>query len=65
MRNSLGGLQDGRDLGVRGREEAGDLLGQSRVGGHAHELILPQIEITARQPVELGAVILFRGHEPL
>ena len=65
MRNSLGDLQDGCDLCVRSREKAGNLLGQGLVGRHAGELVLPQVEITARQPVELGAVILFRGHGAL
>jgi len=67
MRSSLVGLQDGRHLRVRGREQAGDLLGQGLVGGKAGKLALPQIEIAARQPVELagacGSVAFFRGHE--
>ena len=58
----MGGLQDGGDLGVRSREKAGDLLGQGLVAGDARQLALPEIEIAARQPVELGAVVLFRGH---
>ncbi len=62
MRNSLGDLQDGCDLCVRSREKAGDLLGQRLVAGNARQLALPEIEITARQPVELGAVVLFGGH---
>jgi hypothetical protein len=59
----LGRLQHRGDLRVRGCEETGDLLGQGLVGRQARQLALPKVEITARQPIELGAVILFRGHE--
>jgi hypothetical protein len=62
MRNSLGSLQDGCDLCVRSREKTGDLLGQGLVAGNARQLVLPEIEIASRQPVELGAVVLFGGH---
>jgi len=62
MRNSLGGLQDGCNLCVRSREKTGNLLGQGLVAGNARQLVLPEIEITPRQPVELGTVVLFRGH---
>jgi len=65
MWSSLGGLQHGCDLRIRGCEETGDLLGQGLVGSHAGKLVLPQVEIAARQPVELDAVVLFRGHAAL
>ena len=42
---SLGRLQGAGNLGVRGSEKAGDLLGQRLVGGKAGELVLPEIEI--------------------
>jgi len=58
----LGRLQHGGELRVRGCEETGDLLGQALVGRQSGQLALPKIEISACQPVELGAVILFRGH---
>jgi hypothetical protein len=59
----LGRLQRGSELGVRGCEETGDLLGQGLIGRQPGQLALPKIEITPCQPVELGAVVLFRGHE--
>jgi hypothetical protein len=62
MRNSLGGLQDGCDLRIRSREQAGDLPGQGLITRDARQLALPEIEIAACQQVELGAVVLFRGH---
>lgn len=51
---SLGHLYRRYHLGIRGSEEAGDLLGQRLVGGEPGELALPQIEIAPRQPVEIG-----------
>jgi hypothetical protein len=63
MRGSLGGLYCGRNLRVRGREETGDLLGERLVGGQSRELALPKIEVSPRQPVEIGgAIVVFRGH---
>jgi hypothetical protein len=59
----LGGLHHGGELRVRGCEETGDLLGQGLVGRQPGQLALPKIEITACQPVELGAIVLFRDHE--
>jgi hypothetical protein len=59
----LGRLQHGGDLRIRGCEETGDLFGQGLVSRQSGQLVLPKIEITACQPVELGAVVLFRGHE--
>ena len=62
------GLQDGGHLRVRGCEQAGNLLGQALVGGKARKLALPQVEVAARQPVELagirGATLFIRGHAP-
>ncbi|MGE5151379.1 MAG: hypothetical protein ACM3II_14765, partial [Rhodospirillaceae bacterium] len=59
----MGRLQHGGELRVRGCEETGDLLGQGLVGRQPRQLALPKVEITAGQPIELGAIILFRGHE--
>jgi polyhydroxyalkanoate synthesis repressor PhaR len=72
---SLGGLHRRRNLGVRGREQAGDLVGQRLVGGEPGELALPEVEIAPGQPVEIGArigagivattdgrFVVFRGH---
>ena len=51
---SLDGLQGRRNLGVRGREQTSDLIGQRLVGGEPGELALPKIEIAPGQPVEIG-----------
>ena len=58
MGSTLGSLYCRRNLGVRGSEKPGDLLGQRLVGGKTGQLALPQIEIAPSQPVEVG----FRGH---
>jgi hypothetical protein len=58
----LGRLQHGGELRVRGCEETGDLLGQGLIGRQSRQLALPKVEISACQPVELGAIVLFRGH---
>ena len=57
-----------RNLGVRGREQAGDLLGERLVGGEPGKLALPKVEISPGQLVEIGTrtagrFIVFRGHE--
>ena len=63
MRGTLGGLYRRRNLGVRGSEKAGDLLGERLVGGKAGELALPQVEITPGQTVELGGgFVVLGGH---
>jgi hypothetical protein len=63
MRSSLGGLYCGRNLRVRGREEAGDLFGERLIGRQSRQLALPEIEVAPRQPVEIGgSVVVFRGH---
>ena len=62
LRCSLRHLQDGRHLRVRGREKPGDLPGQGLIGGEPGELALPQVEIAARQPVEVGGVVCIGGH---
>jgi hypothetical protein len=54
MRGSLAGLQNRRELGVRGSEKAGNLFGQRLVGGKPGELALPQIEVAPCQSVEIG-----------
>jgi hypothetical protein len=59
---SLGGLYRGGNLGIRGREETDDLLGQSRVGRQPRKLALPEIEIAPGQPVEIGRIVVFRSH---
>ncbi len=61
----MDGLHRRRNLGVRGREQARDLLGQGLVGGEAGELALPKVEVAAGQFVEVGGlVVVFRGHAP-
>ncbi|MBN9487158.1 MAG: hypothetical protein J0H44_08040 [Alphaproteobacteria bacterium] len=63
MGASLGGLYGGRNLCVRGREQAGDLLGQRRIGRQPGKLALPQIEVTPGQAVEFARQrILVRTH---
>ena len=59
---SLGRLDRRCNLGVRGREQAGDLFGQRLVGAQAGELTLPEIEITPGQAVEIGRIVVFGGH---
>jgi hypothetical protein len=54
MSSTLGSLYCRRNLGVRGSEQTGDLFGQDLVGGQTRQLALPEIEITPRQPVEIG-----------
>lgn len=56
MRGTLGSLYCRRNLRVRGREQPGDLLGQRLVGGHPGKLVLPEIEITPGEPVEIGRI---------
>ena len=60
---SLGGLQGGGHLGVRGSEKACNLFGQRLVGGKAGELTLPEVEIAPGKPIEIACVVVFRGHE--
>jgi len=48
MRGSLGGLYCRRNLRVRGREQTGDLFGESLIGRQTRQLALPKIEISAR-----------------
>jgi len=60
MRRSLGNLHGRRDLGVRGGEQAGDLLGHGLIRGETGKLTLPQIEVAPRQPVEIGAGFALR-----
>jgi hypothetical protein len=43
----------GGTLGHQG-DAAGDGLGQGGVGGHGRHLILPKIEIAARERLEIG-----------
>jgi len=57
-------------VGVRRREQAGDLFGHGLVGGEPGELALPEVEVTPGQLVEIGAgigsrVVFFRGHASL
>ena len=56
---SLGRLHRRCNLGVRGREQAGDLFGQRLVGGEPGELALPEVEISPGQAVEIGRVSSF------
>lgn len=59
---SLGCLDRRRNLCIRGRKEACDLLGQRLVGGEAGKLVLPEVEIAPGQPIEVGGVVVFGGH---
>ena len=60
---SLDRLHCRRNLGVRGREQAGDLLGERLVGGEPGKLALPKVEISPGQLVEIGGCfVVFRGH---
>ncbi|MEA3068043.1 MAG: hypothetical protein QOK41_1450 [Sphingomonadales bacterium] len=61
---SLGRLDRRCNLGVRGREQAGDLFGQRLVGGKPGKLVLPEVEITPGQAVEIGRIVVFGGHGP-
>jgi len=62
MTCSLSHLDRRGDLRVRGSEETGDLFGQSLVGGEPGELALPEVEIAPGQAIEIGRVVVFRGH---
>ena len=60
----LRGLQSGRNLRVRGCEQAGHLLAEPGIGRQTGELALPKIEIAPGQSVEVGGlVVVFRSHE--
>ena len=59
---SLGRLQGAGNLGVRGSEKAGDLLGQRLVGGEPGELALPEVEIAPGKLVEIACIVVFGGH---
>ena len=61
---SLGRLDRRGNLGVRGREQAGDLFGQRLVGGKPGKLALPEVEITPGEAVEIGRIVVFGGHAP-
>ena len=60
---SLGRLQCGGNLGVRGSEKAGDLVGQCRVGAEPGELTLPEVEIAPGKTIKIACIVVFRGHE--
>ena len=62
---SLGRLQGAGNLGVRGSEKAGDLLGQRLVGGEPGELVLPEVEIAPGKLVEIACIVVFGGHDSL
>ena len=62
---SLDGLHCRRNLGVRGREQARDLIRQRLVSGKTGKLALPKVEISPGQLVEIGGcIVVFRGHMP-
>ena len=65
MMSSLGRLQCACSLGVRGREQAGDLFGQGLIRSEPGQLSLPQVEIAPRQSIEVACVVVFRSHELL
>ena len=62
---SLGRLQGAGNLGVRGSEKAGDLLGQRLVGGEPGELALPEVEIAPGKLVKIACIVVFGGHDSL
>ena len=62
---SLGRLHCAGNLGVRGSEKAGNLLGQRLVGGEPGELALPEVEIAPGKLVEIACVVVFGGHDSL
>ncbi|NQW52981.1 MAG: hypothetical protein HQ465_17235 [Rhodospirillales bacterium] len=53
----MGNLQCRSDLGIRSREQTGNLLGHRLVRRESGQLSLPQIEVSPGQPVEIGARI--------
>ena len=59
---SLGRLQGAGNLGVRGSEEARNLLGQRLVGGEPGELALPEVKIAPGKLVEIACIVVFGGH---
>ena len=65
MMCSLGRLQSAGNLGVRGSEQAGDLLGQRLIGGEPGELALPEVEIAPGKLVEIACIVVFGGHDAL
>ncbi len=62
---SLDRLHCACNLGVRGSEKPGDLLGQRLVGGEPGELALPEIEIAPGKLVEIACIVVFGGHDSL
>ncbi|MBS0221596.1 MAG: hypothetical protein JSR91_12730 [Proteobacteria bacterium] len=61
MTARLGGLYDRRNLRIRGRKQAGDLLRQCRIGRQTGELALPQIEVSPGQLVEFTRQVVLLG----
>jgi hypothetical protein len=62
MLGTLSRLEDRCDLGVRGREQARDLLGQGLVSGEPGQLALPQVEIALGQPIDVGGIVIIGSH---
>ncbi len=62
---SLNRLHCARNLGVRGSEQAGNLLGQCLVGGEPGKLVLPEVEIAPGKLVEIACIVVFGGHDSL
>lgn len=65
MMSSLSRLQCTRNLGVRGRKKASDLLGECLVRREPGQLTLPQVEIAPGQSIEVACVVVFGGHDSL
>ena len=65
MRCSLNRLHCRRDLGIRSREQAGNLFGHRLVGGQPGELVLPEVEIAPGKLVEIACIVVFGGHDSL
>jgi len=65
MMCSLDRLHCACNLGVRGSEQAGNLLGQRLIGGEPGKLVLPEVEIAPGKLVEIGCIVVFGGHDSL
>jgi hypothetical protein len=62
---SLNRLHCASNLGVRGSEQAGNLLGQRLIGGEPGKLVLPEVEIAPGKLVEIACIVVFGGHDSL
>jgi len=65
MTCSLGRLHGCRDLRIRSGEKAGNLFSQRLVGREPGQLVLPEVEVTPCQSIDIARVVVFRGHGQL